>query len=393
MQPFPLPDRRWITRFQSHWFWRVVFLPVAVTRLSQFLVIYFSQLFPFFQGPNPPVWDSRLVRLVSAWSGWDSGWYLSIIRDGYFSQGPVTTAQSNFAFYPVYPYLVKWISWPDYHFVPSELVLIAFGVLVSNLFLLGALYFFYKLVVLVFGDEHLAERSIVYILVFPAAFFFSCVYTESTFLFFALASFYYGVKKKWWMAGVMAVFTALARPLGVLIIVPLGILYLEALDWRLRHLKPDVLFLGLGPLALFLYMLILTPITGDLLAMFKIQAAWHKSLSGPIETIMSARWPEYSQRIYELDRISLLLFFALGVISLFHLPSISFGVFTLMIVTPIFFTGQLASVVRYCSVLFPAFILLAKYGKHPWVDKVVLSTFFTLQILFVAAWSRFYWVQ
>lgn len=382
-----------LNHLKGHWFWRVVLLPVILTRFIQLLVVYFSNIIPALNGGVPPVWNFFLKRFISVWANWDSGWYLDIIVHGYHLNGPIGQVESNIAFYPLYPYLVKIISWPLFSLYPKPIVLISFGVLLSNLFLLGALYFLYKFIVLVFDDVNLAERSIIYMLVFPSAIFFSCFYTESTFLFFAISAFYFARKNNLLLAAIMAAFISISRPLGVFIILPLGLIYLDSIHWNFHKIKPNILLYCLAPAVLLIYMTSLYPATGDFLAIFKIQASWGRHFASPLATVTFPPWDNYSQWIYEVDRVNLFLFFIMGIVSLVKLPSRSLGIFPLLIVLPLFFTGQLASVTRYCAVLFPNFILMAKFGRHKIVNLLIMMIFFTLQILFMAAWSRGYWVQ
>lgn len=381
------------TRVLQHWFWRAVLFPYLLVRVGLFIAIYYAQIFPVMGGPNPPPWEFHIRRFLYVWANWDSAWYLSIIKNGYQLNGPIEAVQSNFAFYPLYPFLVKVISWPVYLLYPKDSVLIGTGVLLSNLFLLGALALLYRLIQLFFDDAAHAERTILYLLLFPAAFYFSTFYTEATFLFFAVAAFYLAKQQRWLLSGLMAAMVSLARPLGFLIAIPLAILYLESKAWKLRAIRADFLWLSLPPLALLGYMLSLYPITGDLLAIFHIQTAWQRSITDPITTLTHQPWREYSRAIYQLDRASLVLFFLLSLVALVKLPSFSLGVFALLILTPIFFSSQVASATRYCTVLFPVFILLGKFGKNELVHKIILVVFFTLQIILMAAWSRQYWVE
>ena len=384
-----------IRTLTNHWFWRAVLFPVALTRLCQIIAINLSQVFQIYNHPGLTSWNSGLDRFITSWARWDSGWYLSIIDRGYFLQGPISEVQSNIAFYPLFPYLVKLLSWPVFSLIPKTTVLIAVGVLLSNLFLLGALFFLYKLILHVFDDADLAERSIFYILVFPTAFFFSCFYTESTFFFFAVAGFYYAMKGRWVLACMMAAFTSIARPLGVMNVLPLGLIYLEKIHWNFRRIKADVLFLSLAPAALLAHMVSLYPVTGDLLAIFKIQSKWDKRISTPWETLLNTdHIPEYyTQGIMDIDRLSLILFLLLAVVCLVKFRSLSFGAFPLVILTPVLFTGTVISATRYALPMFPCFILLAQYGKNPYIHKLILVVLPTIQILFIAAWSQFYWVQ
>jgi hypothetical protein len=48
---------------------------------------------------------------------------------------------------------------------------------------------------------------------------------------------------------------------------------------------------------------------------------------------------------------------------------------------------------RYLWILFPAFILLARWGmKRPWLDKAITVTFISLLALFTALFANWYWV-
>ena len=65
-------------------------------------------------------------------------------------------------------------------------------------------------------DRSVARRAIFYVSIFPTAFFFSAVYTESLFFMLTVASFYYMRVHRWWLAGAIGFFAALTRVEGVL---------------------------------------------------------------------------------------------------------------------------------------------------------------------------------
>jgi hypothetical protein len=68
------------------------------------------------------------------------------------------------------------------------------------------------------------------------------------------------------------------------------------------------------------------------------------------------------------------------------------GVFVVLgAVTP-FSSGLLMSQRRYMWVLFPAFILLARWGKHTWVDRIIFVVSLLLLGLFTAMFANWYWV-
>ncbi len=193
MVPFAQANLTKINTWTHHWFWRIIFLPFVVIRAVLLIAVLIAPIFPVSTVYNKAVlqrgWEYHPNPLLDVWAHWDARWYLSIIKDGYSLRGPVTSTTSNIAFFPLYPYIVKALAFPfDPNFSHNAVPLII-GILVSNAFFLAALYLLYKLVRLALADEAVAERSILYLLLFPTGFFFSALYTESTFLFFAVASF------------------------------------------------------------------------------------------------------------------------------------------------------------------------------------------------------------
>jgi hypothetical protein len=55
-------------------------------------------------------------------------------------------------------------------------------------------------------------------------------------------------------------------------------------------------------------------------------------------------------------------------------------------------SGLLMSQRRYVWVLFPAFILLARWGKNIWVDRLIVVLSLLLLGLFTAMYANWYWV-
>src|SRR5260370_15779074 len=124
-----------------------------------------------FRVPNWSDTYLPLKTLLNSWNNWDSIWYTNIALNGYYSPQPM-------GFFPLFPWL--------------ERVLIPFthnpfyaGLLISNLAGLGMLMVLYRLVASDFGHER-AWRTVLYLAVFPTAFFFAAAYTESLFMFFSL---------------------------------------------------------------------------------------------------------------------------------------------------------------------------------------------------------------
>jgi len=144
---------------------------------------------------------------------WDSGWYKSIIQGGYSYN---TEKQSNVAFFPLYPILVKAIASLTSLNVPIS------GLLLSNLCLILALFFVYK-ISNIYLNKRGCEKVLILMLVFPTSFFYSCFYTESLYLLTTAACFYFFLNKKYFWSGFFGFFASLTRVTGVIIFLAFAI--------------------------------------------------------------------------------------------------------------------------------------------------------------------------
>src|ERR1700722_819335 len=162
---------------------------------------------------------------------WDSIWYLQIAHDGYRS------AQEA-SFYPLYPLLIR---------VGSLLTgsLVIAGLLVSSSAMFAALVIVRRLTELELGAT--AARATVLLIAFsPMALFLSAVYTESLFLALSAGTFYAARRGRWAIAGVLGGLGALTRIDGVLLAVPVVLMFfygprsdlgpmIVASRWRRRY--------------------------------------------------------------------------------------------------------------------------------------------------------------
>lgn len=384
-----------IWKSNKHWIWHDVIIPLVITRFALILVGWFSQYLP----PNSEYplkevvargWHFSPHRLLDIWGRWDTAWYMIIINNGYSVGGDIQTTKSSLAFFPLYPYLVKLLV----RFIPAQLltpgIMLLVGVVVSNIFLLGALVLLYKLVMSSFNDESIARRSVLYLLLFPTSFFFSCFYTESAFLFLSVATFFAASKRAWGIASVLGGLLALTRPVGVLIIIPLIWMYLEELRWNLRKIRWHLAWFLLVPIGLLVFLLSVYHLTGNLLALFQAQAAWGRLPATPWETLINPKY--YRPYVTPLEQVFIVGFILLGFASVVLLRSKSYSIYSFLLLTPPLLTGQLVSVLRFCAVVFPVFIVMALLGKWQTIDRFVTISFLALQVLLMAYWSQFYFI-
>lgn len=379
---------------QQHWVWTDVLSQLLFTRCALLLAGWFStSLLPSPDYPDRAAaargWHFSPYRLLDIWGRWDTGWYFGIVQQGYTVNADHYQTQSNIAFFPFYPYLIKLLLWP----LPARLLtpgrLLLVGVLVSNTLLIAALLLLHKLVTALV-ERDTARRTISYILFFPTGFFLSCFYTESAFLFLSVGAFYAAHRKAWACAGLCGGLMALTRPPGVLVCVPLGWMYLAAIGWRLRSIGKDVLWLLLVPAGLLFFLAYAYHLSGDWLAPVHAQKAWQKVFAMPWTTLLHP----FGGSLYlqPIDQILTVVFLAGSLVALYKLPSAGYGLYALLLIAPPLTSGTLVSAARYYVVVFPVFIMLALAGRRVVLDQFIRVSCLSLQIMFMIAWSQFYWL-
>ncbi len=258
------------------------------------------------------------------------------------------------------------------------------------MFLLASLVVLYKLVLALLDDRPAAQRTVLYVLVFPTSFFLSSFYGESAYLFLSASAFYLAIKRRWAFAGALGALAALTRPFGFLILIPLLWLYMESMEWKLRRVRWNILWLALVPAALLAHVYHIYTLTGNPLALVQVQQAWGKTLTAPWTAILHPI--HVNLYLNPVEQVLTVVFILLSLVALRALPSAAFGIYSLLLILPPLLGGTLFSTPRYYLVVFPVFIVLAIFGRRQVLHQALTALFYTLLILFFAAWSQFYWV-
>jgi mannosyltransferase PIG-V len=341
----------------------------------------------------PAFWD----RLVGVWAHWDGLWYLQIATAGYHP-GDGTTA-----FLPLYPWAVGLLG-----LLLGGRYLVA-GVILSSLIFAGVLILLYRLVREQYAPD-LAPRAVLYLAIFPAAFFFWAIYSEGLFLLLALGMFYAAGRGRWWLAGLCMAAAFWTRPFGV-VLIPCLLVEL-ALAWRGRGIgrvarpRPLDVLGALGvPLLAGLALLAWSALAlGDPLVFLNTQADWNRAFSWPWTTVANAfkaaaampfQYQEENQSWFYLA--TLLLFVVLagagwvrGPLRVPHALYLTLGLlFPLFSATP---RNPLLSFPRFVLVLFPAFILLAAAGRRPWLHYLIVAVSLLLLALYTIRFTNWFWV-
>ena len=200
---------------------------------------------------------------VDVWGRWDSGWFLDIARHGY------TDPSHSTAFFPAYPLLVRGVGWL---FLGHDLLA---GVIVSLAASAVAFVLIWKL-----GEELLdagsANRTVLYLALFPTTLFLFAVYSESLYLLLSVGAFLAAVRGRWTWAGVATGFAALTRVSGVMLLPALAVL-----AWRAADRRGAFLRLGLAVPIMALWPLYLGLDLGRPFVFLSAQrSGWDRHLSG-----------------------------------------------------------------------------------------------------------------
>ena len=321
---------------------------------------------------SPSVW-------LDAWGVWDTGWYVDI-AENWYSADVNDSGQSNIAFFPLYPLLMRIVGFllGDY-FIG--------GLVVSNLAFLAGTWLLYRLVAQEFNHQ-MGCRAVLFMFLFPTAFIFSGVFTESLFIACSIASFWFARTNRWLLAGIFGGFTALTKLLGILICIPLFLEYMKMCDFNPRRIRANVLFIAIVPLGVAIFMLQCYLLTGDFLAFYHIQkSGWFQNPSNPISVI----W-----RLINSDRVDFAFnaLFAIVVflilIARFRKISPSFLLWSMfLMLIPLSSAGVPSCLSRYCLVVFPIYIILARMFPQDkaWHQAAVI--FMTLlQGFLMVFWSN-----
>ena len=209
-----------------------------------------------------------LSAVFNPWARWDGVWFIKVAANGYASN------DGSAAFFPLYPLVVRWVG------VLFGNNLVLSGIAVSLVCYVVAMWLLYRLVAREFGDR-IAWRTALYISIFPTAFFWGAVYSESMFLMLTVACFLWMRQGRWRLAGTAGLLAALTRSTGVLLLVPMIVTYMEQRDWKWRRTDSEVASLLMVTEGLMIWMAYLGLGFQKPLLFAQAQVQWQRSLAVP----------------------------------------------------------------------------------------------------------------
>ena len=394
--------------------WRVAWTTrAAVLLIAVFAALSFGPASGGLALENQTKFDEpELTRafaepLLSPLARWDAVWYLRIADSGYADSEP------RAAFFPLYPLLIRALGTLG---GGSEAALLLASYAIAFAAFVAALALLYRLVELELG-RRMARPTLLLLAVFPAAVFFGAPYSESLFLLCAVGAFYAARTRRVAWAGVAAMGAATTRSAGLLLLVPLAMLWWTSAPRRPR----DLAWLALAPLGVAAYAAWLGLSEGDALRFLDVQDAWSRELVVPLtgawdgftaavdgvrQLASGSRSPVYFEIAagdpFRIAAINILLFVTLmfavaacvGVLRRLPRP---YGVWVAVsLVLPLSFpvTPQpLMSLPRFVSVLFPIFMWLALVCEERRNTDLVAALSAVGLGLFTAQFASWHWIS
>jgi hypothetical protein len=370
---------------------RIVIVTVAL-RLATAVLAFFAQVtIPVYQDQGFGVYRQRHA-FWDNFARYDSGWYYGIARNGYEW---VEGGRNNLAFFPVYPMAMRASGLllggkqADFYFG---------GIAVSWVACMVAMLLLYRLACLDM-DEDAAERAVPYALLYPFAFFFGVVYSESLFLMLVLGAFYGFRTRRWALGAGLGLLATATRVNGVMILPALAWVAWTHVREDRATWRPALAALAVVPMGLVAYSAFCYSLSGNPLEWMDsirrweyhpggapwagLQALGHQLVTQPYHFLVYGRMAPY-------DTLNGLA----AVLALLLVPAVwmrlgtAYALFMLANLLLPLSSGQYEGLGRYTSVFFPIAILAGAI-QQPSFRLLVLgisAAFYTLcLVLFVNA--------
>src|SRR5208337_1787294 len=201
---------------------------------------------------------------------WDAPHYVAIAKNGYVNTGD---AANFIVFFPLYPILIRLFT-VDFSYINLS------ALIVSNVCSLVAFSYLYKIAKLEFDDK-VAVKAVLFLSVFPTAYFLSAPYTEGLFFALLIASIYYARLGKWQFAGLISFLAALTRIEGLLLLPVLLVEYFHQKGWKPKKTDLNILWIFLTLAGSLIYLNINYQITGNPFTFISKQATHWDVKFGP----------------------------------------------------------------------------------------------------------------
>jgi hypothetical protein len=366
---------------------RIAIGALAFRVVSAILAFFANIAFPLDRPEQFTMWG-RTSPFWDTFTRYDSGYYFGIARSGY---APVPDGRSNIAFFPVYPYLMRYVG-RLFGRTPGDLYLGGIVVAwISFVLAMIALYYLARLDL----PRRRAERAVLLATLFPFAFFFGVAYSESTFLLFTVLAFYLFRTRRWLLGGVCGSLAIATRTPALVMLPALAWVAWRSAEPTTKDRAWAAAGLALTTTGFAAYCWYIYALTGHPFEWVATLERWGSgyhpggafwsapvSLIGHLITHPHAYLAGDPMALYDtLYGVSALAFLAAVPFVWLRLGG-GYAIYMLLNLLVPLSAGTFEGLGRYCSILFPCFIWLASLRSSLAGTPVVVlfALFYTLAL-------------
>lgn len=322
----------------------------------------------------------RFPRLVWIWANLDGNHYLSIARDGYYS--------FESGFFPLYPLIIRQVTnTTGFPYLFSALMITHFS-LIMFLFIL------YKLLLLDF-EKRFISQILLWTVVFPSSFYLLAVYNDSMFLFLTVFCFYMARKQHWRLSGIAGGLASLVRFPGLALFPALLVEW-----WQGQRKIKDLIFIFLAPLSTLTYFLYLHIWEGNWTLFTTSMSVWRQDrFIFPFQTvyrylkIFATVSPTSLTYLVAASELVAVVFAVAILAKGLRLTRLSYWIYALFYLLIPMSGGTFQGMPRYLIHSFPIILIFSRLmAKNRW-RYLVMGVLFTFQLIFMAFFSRGYFIS
>lgn len=320
--------------------------------------------------------DLQESSLAKIFSRWDAQWYRRIAQDGYGYT--VTTSDgrtlSDYAFFPLYPYLERWV----HKF--TSLSYINSGLLISATSSVLAALGIYLVVERTIGSK-VAFYTVILWAALPIAAVQTLAYSESLFTALAAWALYFTLKRQWMAAGLLALIAGLTRPTAIAVVLAVMAGALIELQKRRRD-KNALIALFVAPLGMIGYIYWVGTQLDGWNSYFTVTEGWGNGLDGG-RTFLSwiSDFFRDGQPIAGLLIVIAVLLLTVSLWSLWRksVPTPIFLYASVLVFLSLVTSGYFGSKPRYLLPAFPLLIPIAIYlnrngrGNQKFIFAIIIA--------------------
>lgn len=357
-----------------------------IWRLFLFVIAGISPVFIPEFGARFPYYEERLINtglphFIWSFGNFDGVHYLGIAKNFY-------SDQYTQAFFPLYPLLIKAFSYITFNLFEEKHRLLISALLISNLAFLTALIIFYKLISETY-NKNIANWSSLFLLTFPASFFFGSIYTEGLFLLLIIASFYLALHQKILLASVVGAFSSATRIVGLFLAL-----------FLVNVKKKSYLPIFIVPVGFLLYVLYLGLKFNNPFYFLTAQSVFGQERETTSLVLLPQVIYRYLKIIFTTQGLPLAnaiielssVIFALTLLLIsYKKVKREWALFSFVAILIPTLTGTFASMPRYILIAFPIYIVLAQI-KNTKIKILILSLSSLLLAIFTSLFTQGYWV-